>query len=165
MGLKDKVVRALALRWLRGKLNALRGKEKETQMGKVLKFLDGWKLVIGVVVLFGAKVWDGAHNGHAGDFIGNILNVLGWLPGPQSGFTPEGMAVAAASALALWGFVHKLVKAGQQIRAGASVSGSLSTEGYLAQAVSDAVKSEVVNAQLTATADRAAEIAEQRAKK
>ena len=97
MSLKDKIVRTLALRWLRGKLNALRGKERETNMGKALKFLEGWKLLIGITILFLAKVYDGASNGHAGNIVGNVLSIFGWMPGPQSGFTFEGVTVAASA--------------------------------------------------------------------
>lgn len=139
MSLKDKVVKALAVRWVRGKVKALRGKEKESSMGKVLRFLDGWKLVIGVAIIFACKVWDGMNNGHAGDMVGNVLSILGWMPGPQSGFTTEGMTVAAASAIALWGFFAKFYKAAQQVKAGSSVAGALSTEGYVSKYVSDAM--------------------------
>ena len=160
MSLKDKIVRTLALRWLRGKLNALRGKERETNMGKALKFLEGWKLLIGITILFLAKVYDGASNGHAGNIVGNVLSIFGWMPGPQSGFTFEGVTVAAASALTLVGYFAKLWRAQQQVRAGSSLVGSLATEGYLAKAVSDAVKSEVKNAELTKVVDKATIIAE-----
>ena len=134
-GLKDKIVRALALRWFADKVEDWR---KDKGMGgKVLKFLDGWKLIIGVVLLFGTKVWDAAHNGHTGDFLGSVLSTLGWLPGPQSGFTADGIALAAGSAIALWGFVMKIVKAGQQLKAGAKISETLSTEGYVKASVAD----------------------------
>jgi hypothetical protein len=136
MGLKDKVVRALALRWLRGEVKDLRGKEKETTMGKVLKFLDGWKLVIAVVVLFATRVYDAANNGHTGDIVGAFLAALGWAP-PAGFISPEAMTTAAAGALALWGVVHKVIKATQQVQAGSSVAGSLTTEGYIAKYVAD----------------------------
>jgi hypothetical protein len=138
--LKDAIVRKLALRWLHGKADDLRGKDKESTMGKVLKFLDGWKLVIGVIVLFGVKVFDAANNGHTGDVIGSVLSALGWLPGAQSGFTVEGITVAAASGLAVWGFIMKLVKAQQQLKAGAPVHALLSEQGYVTKYVADAVK-------------------------
>jgi hypothetical protein len=141
MGLKDKVVRALALRWLRGKLKDLRGKDKETGMGKVLKFLDGWKLVIGVVALLGVKLWDAAHNGHAGDIVGAILSVLGWMPAAD--YSTE-IARAVPGLLVIWGLVHKLIKAQQQVKAGSSVAGALSTEGYITKYVSDAMQGKAV---------------------
>lgn len=128
LGITDKIIRALALRWLRGKLEDLRGGLKETGMGKVLKFLDGWKLVIGVLLMFGAKIWDAYHNGHTGDFVGSVLTTLGWgLPGDWTG---SEIALAAGGVVSVWGFIHKLIKAGQQIRAGAKAAEVLSAEGY-----------------------------------
>jgi hypothetical protein len=137
VSLKDKVVKALAIRWARGKVKDLRGKEKETTMGKVLQFLDGWKLVIGVVGLFGVNVWDAYHNGHAGQIVGSILVTLGWLPPGE--WTGEAMTKAALAGVALWGFFSKLYKAQAQVRAGSSISGALSTEGYVSKYVSDAM--------------------------
>jgi hypothetical protein len=127
MGLKDTIVRALALRWLRGKTEDLRGKDKESAMGKVLKFLDGWKLVIGVVILTAVKVWDGMHNGHAGDMVGMILTLLGWNPSAGLGID---FGQAAGAIVILIGLGHKVVKAQQQARAGASPTELLSTAGY-----------------------------------
>jgi len=137
MGLKDKVVRALALRWLRGKINDLRSKDKETGMGKLLKALDGWKLVIGVVVLIAVKVYDGLNNGHAGDIVGLVLTMLGWNPSASLGID---FAQAAGAVTVIIGIAHKVVKAQQQVRAGASLAGTLSTEGYVQKYVADAQK-------------------------
>ena len=141
MSLVDSIVKSLALRWLKGKVNDLRKQGTVTTLGKVFKFLEGWKLMIGVAILFSAKVYDAMHNGHSGDIIGSLLSVLGWIPGAQSGFTPEGITVAAASGVALVGFIMKLYTAQKQYRAGSSVSGLLSTEGYVASAIQDATKS------------------------
>lgn len=129
MSLKDKIVRKLALRWARGKVKDLRGKDRETTMGKVLKALDGWKLLLGVLALFAVQVYDQTQNGHAGDIVGAVLTVLGWMP---AGFDLTLLPHAAASAVAVWGFIHKLVKAQKQVRAGSSVAGALGTEGYVA---------------------------------
>jgi len=137
VGLKDKIVKALARRWARGKLEALRGKDKETSMGKVLRFLDGWKLVIAVVVLFGVKVYDSLNNGHAGDIVGAVLTVLGWMP--SGDFTGEGMTQAVAGGVAVWAIIHKVIKAQRQVKAGSSVAGALSTEGYVSEYVADAM--------------------------
>lgn len=137
MGLKDKVARALALRWLRGKINDLRGKKKESQMGKVLQFLDGWKLPIGVVVLIAAKIYDGLHNGHTGDFVGLILSMLGWNPSASLGID---YGQAAAAIMILFGIGHKVVKAKQQVDAGSSISGALSEEGYVQKYIADGIK-------------------------
>ena len=109
-------------------------------MKKVLKALEGWKLVIGVAVIFASKVYDGMSNGHSGDIVGNVLSILGWLPGAESGFTAQSVAVAAASAMAVWGFVAKLVRAQRQLKAGSSPAGLLSAEGYVAQYVAEKAK-------------------------
>jgi hypothetical protein len=128
MGLKDKVVKALALRFARGKVKDLRGKDKETGMGKVLKFLDGWKVVIGVVVLTGVKVFDGLNNGHAGDIVGMVLTLLGWNPSAELGID---FGQLAGAIMIVVGIGHKVAKAQKQARAGASASELLSAEGYI----------------------------------
>ncbi len=133
-GLKNKIVKALALRWMRGKVESLRGKDKETTMGKVLKFLDGWKLVIAVVALAGVNAWDQAHNGHAGNVVAIILSLLGYTPGA------DWLVIArdlGTHGLAIVAILHKLVKAQRQVKAGSSVSGTLSTEGYVRKYVDD----------------------------
>lgn len=105
-----------------------RGKDMQSTVGKILKFLDGWKLVIGVVILAGTKTWDMAHNGHTGDYIGIVLNLLGWSPSGDWGTVALD---AAGPIMILVGIVGKLVKAQQQLRAGTPVSGLLSTQGYV----------------------------------
>ncbi len=137
-GLKDKVVRALALRWLRGKVGSLRGKDKDTTMGKVLKFLDGWKLVIAVVALAGVNAWDQAHNGHAGNVVAIILSLLGYTPGADWLVVARDLGTHGLAVVAI---IHKVVKAQQQVKAGSSVSGALSTEGFVQKYVHDAVVS------------------------
>ena len=134
--LKDKIVRKLALRWARGKVKNLRGKDKETRMGRVLKFIDGWKLTIGVVLVFAAKVYDQLANGHAGDIVGSVIGVLGWNPEAFGG--PE-IAAAAGGAVALIGFAHKLIKARKQLKAGADVSDLLTTNGYVAERIEEVI--------------------------
>jgi hypothetical protein len=135
MGLKDKIVSALARRWALGKLKDLRGKERGTGMGKVLKALDGWKLVIGVVVLIGVKVYDGMTNGHAGDMVGLVLTMLGWNPSAALGID---FGQAAGAVMVLVGLGHKVVKAQQQAKAGAPASALLSQDGYVGMAINDA---------------------------
>jgi hypothetical protein len=134
VNLKDKIVRALAFRWARGKVEALRGKDKETGMGKVLKALDGWKLVIGVVLLTAVKVYDGLNNGHAGRPVEMVLTLLGWNPSADLGVD---FGQAAAAVTILIGIGSKVVKAQKQFKAGSSVPGLLSTEGFVAEAVAN----------------------------
>lgn len=133
MSLKDKIVKALALRYARGKIADLRGKDQETTMGRILKALDGWKLVIGVVVLIAVKTWDGLHNGHAGDAVGLILTMLGWNPSADLGID---FGQAAGAVMVLVGLAHKVVKAQKQVKAGATLSETLTTEGVIKQALS-----------------------------
>jgi len=106
-------------------------------MGKVLKFLDGWKLVIGVVILIAVKVYDGMNNGHAGDMVGLILTMFGWNPSASLGID---FAQAAGAVTVVVGIAHKVYKAQQQVRAGASLSGALSMEGYVQKYVDDALE-------------------------
>ncbi len=139
MSLKDRVVRALALRWMRAKVKALRGKEKETMMGKVLKFLDGWKLVLAVVAIAGAKAWDMSNNGHAGDDVGIVLQILGYTPGAEWGTLARDMG---AHMLALAAILHKLVKAQQQAKSGATATELLSAPGYAKKYINDALNAD-----------------------
>lgn len=141
---KDTIIRKLALRYARGKIKDLRGKDKETSMGKALKFLDGWKLVIGVVVLIAVKVYDGLNNGHAGDIVGLILTMLGWNPSAELGID---FAQAAGAVMILVGIGHKVVKAQQQVKVGSTVAGALSTEGFVQKYVADAIKAGKVPAE------------------
>jgi hypothetical protein len=134
--LKDKIIRKLALRWARGKVKTLRGKDKETGMGKFLKLIDGWKMTIGVVAVFAAKVYDGLTNGHAGDIVGTVTDVLGWSPEAFGG--PEITVAAGATGIVI-GFVHKLWKARKQLKAGTPVSGLLSTDGYVAERIEEVI--------------------------
>jgi len=97
-------------------------------MKKVLAFLDGWKLVIVAVVIFGSRVYDAANNGHTGDFIGAILAALGW---PPTVIDPVAIGAAATGALAVWGVFSRIYKAQQQYRAGATPSELLSMPGYV----------------------------------
>lgn len=105
----------------------------------VYNFLKGYRLMIGVVVIFGAKVWDGMHNGHAGDIVGNMLNILGWLP-TDGGTTISGIAAAAGSAVALFGFWAKIYLAQKQIRNGATVGEALTTNGYVKDYIAESQK-------------------------
>lgn len=124
----DKLKRWAIVKFLKHEVGQLRKEGNVSTASKVLKFLDGWKLMIGVAILFASKVFDALSNGHSGAPIAAILSVLGWLP---SSIDAGSITVAAASAVALWGFISKLYKAQQQSKAGTSASGLLSTEGYV----------------------------------
>lgn len=103
-------------------------------MRGVLKLLDGWKLLIGVVLLFFASLWDqmtGDGTGHARGIVTAVLSVFGWMP---SGFD---VGQAVASAVVLIGFLDKLRKAHKQANAGATTGELLSTEGYVKEARAD----------------------------
>lgn len=128
-GLTDKIVRALALRWLRGKVN-----DKEGALGKALKLLDGWKLMIGVVLLFAVAVYDQMQNGHAGDLLGAVLTILGWMPAAD---WLTQIKEAAPAGVILVGFLARLVKAWRQARAGATATELLTTEGYVKQSIAE----------------------------
>jgi hypothetical protein len=134
MSLLDKAAKKLALRWAGGKIKALRGKGSETTMGKLLKLLDGWKLVIAVVLIAAAKAWDMAHNGHAGDAIGIVLSLFGYTPGADWALLARDMG---AHILALAAIAHKLVKAQKQVLAGARATEVLSPEGAVKQVASE----------------------------
>jgi len=99
-------------------------------MKKVLTALEGWKLTIGVVALFIVGVYDQMHGGHATTLVTGVLQALGWIP--EGGeWTGDAIAKASSSAAVLLGIGGRLYKAQKQIRAGSSVAGALSTEGYL----------------------------------
>jgi len=134
MKLVDKVVQKLALRWAKGKVETLRGKKRETGMGKLLKALDGWKLVIFVLALAGAKAWDMAHNGHAGDAIGIALSLLGYTQGADWAVLARDMGVHLGALAAIG---HKVIKAQRQMKAGATLGETLSPVGAIKAAVAD----------------------------
>lgn len=120
MGLLEKVGKKLFLRWLKGK-------EKGWRMGKAWQFLSGWKLLLGAVSYMGVLVWDQLSNGHAADFAGSILAVLGFDPAAAGVDFPK----AAASLVAVIGVGHKVWKAQRQARAGARASELLAGPGYV----------------------------------
>lgn len=162
MSLKDKIVRTLALRWLRGKTKDLRGKDRETGMGKFLKFIDGWKLVIFTLVLFASRIYDASHNGHTGDIVGAIFAALGMTP-EVAVLDPVALGAAVTGALAIWGVFSRVYKAQKQLRAGSSVAGLLSTEGFVSAAVAKAQVSASSANTLTATIDHAEKVADAKA--
>jgi hypothetical protein len=125
--LKRSIVQKLALRWLRGEANEIRS-GKDGAMKKTLQLLDGWKLMIGTALLFGAAVYDAATGSQATGLVGAVLGALNWAP---EAWDFESAAKAAGAAVAVIGFLHKLYKAGQQARAGTKASALLSTEGYI----------------------------------
>jgi hypothetical protein len=135
MGL-SKLKRWLIVRFIKDRVDNLRGKGKETGMGKVLKFFDGWKLVIATLAIFGSRVYDAFHNGHTGDIVGSVLAAMGWAP-PDGLVSPQAIGGAVTGALALWAVIHKVMVAQAQIRAGSSVAGALTTEGYVSKYIKD----------------------------
>lgn len=92
---------------------------------KILTALQGWKLVIGVLVVFGVKVYDGLHGTRYAGLTDVLLGVFGWTP---TGLDPT---EAVGPAIVLIGIAGKLIRAHQQIKAGSSLSGALGTEGHL----------------------------------
>lgn len=132
-GIIDKAVQALALRWLRGKIGGAR-KEGSGVLSKVLKVLDGWKLVIFVVGIAGASLYDQANNGHAGDTIGLLLSILGYSQGADWLTLARDMGTHLG---AIGAIGHKVWKAQTQMRAGAKFSEALSTAGAVKAAVAD----------------------------
>lgn len=132
----SKLKKWLTIKLVKHEVDSLRGSKKETTMGKVLKVLDGWKLVIAMLLIFGSRVYDAAHNGHTGDIIGSILAAMGWAPAGDLA-SPQALGGAVTGALALWAIVSKVVKAQKQYSAGSSIKGLLSTEGYVSQYLRD----------------------------
>ena len=124
MGLKSWAVRKLALRWLGGKV-------KGWKMGgsKLWKFFDGWKTLIGILIYGGVLAWDAHTNGHAASVVSSILVVLGVDLVALEGMVDWPKLIA--SGVVVLGGIHKLVKAAQQSRAGATPSELLTNEGAL----------------------------------
>jgi hypothetical protein len=139
VGLKDTIVRALALRWAQSKVKDLRGKDSLTVPGKILKFLDGWKLVIGVLVLLAVHIYDASTGSHSANLTTSILNVIGWAPGSD---WLQAIGQATGAVMILVGLISKFVKAVQQARAGSSLAGLLTTEGYISKYVADVTSAE-----------------------
>jgi hypothetical protein len=119
MGIRDRIVRWAALRWLREKA-------KGEKMSKFLRALEGWKLVIGVLILAAAGVYDHYNNGSAGSIVAAVLATVGWMP---SGVDIPQLAGAL---VAIIGIGAKVMRAQRQLRAGAKPSELLSAQGYIA---------------------------------
>jgi hypothetical protein len=122
----DGLRRALALHWLKGEAGDIREGKEGGGMRQALKFLDGWKLLIGTLALFAVAVYDAATGGHATGYITPALSALGWMPAQ---WDVESVSKVAASSLAVWGFIHKLIQAGAQAHAGVPAAALLSPEG------------------------------------
>lgn len=123
----DGIRRVIALHELKGWVGDVRAGKKGADMKKLLTALDGYKLLLGVVIVFGVKVYDGTKGTHYGDLVGSVLSVFGWDSPDAGSFATE----AVGPALVLVGVIGKVYKAQKQIRAGSSVAGALSTEGYV----------------------------------
>lgn len=120
MGLRSWAGRRLFLRWLGGQV-------REWKMGKAWQVFDGWKTVIGGVAYMAVLVYDQMANGHAGEFAGAILAVLGFDP---AALGIEWGKAAAAGALIV-GVGHRIWKANAQARAGVPRAELLSATGYV----------------------------------
>ena len=123
MGLKSWVVKKMALRWLRGKV-------KESKMGKAKKAwaaASGWKTFAAYVGYLCVLVHDQLVNGHAADFAGSVLVVLG-VDVMGEGIDWPKATVTAVGAL---GIAHRLWKAFGQWRAGSGFAELLDTAGYI----------------------------------
>lgn len=120
MGVKDRIVRWAALRWLRGKM------KEGGMLAKVVTALQGWKLVIGVVILTVAAISDHYNNGSAGSIVAAVLATLGWMP---SGVDISQLAGAIVVVIGIGG---KVWRAQRQLRAGAKPAELLSAQGYIA---------------------------------
>ena len=153
--IKDSLVRRFALGWLKGRVNEVR-KGKEGTMKKLLQALDGWKLLIGVVIVFGVKVYDSFKGTHYGDFTASVLAVFGWDSPDATSFATE----AAGPALVLVGVIAKLWKAQAQIRAGSSVAGALSSEGFVVEHEVALAKGKPEAAAVAVKAEEAVAVAE-----
>ena len=138
----ERLKRAIFLRWLRGKVNDWRKQGASSVIGKVWKFLEGWKLVIAFVLLVILKVWDALHNGHTGDFVGSLLAAIGWAP-PQ--WTAPAVGEAAGYVLGLFAIGAKLWVAVKQARAGATPTQLLSTEGAVKLAAAEGVVGDILS--------------------
>jgi hypothetical protein len=126
VSIKDRVVRMLALRWLRGKV-------KGEKMAKVLKALEGWKLVIGVLILAAAGVYDHYNNGSAGSIVAAVLATLGWMP--------QGVDISqlTGALVVIIGIGGKVIRAQKQMRAGATLAEAGSLVGQAKLAVASGV--------------------------
>lgn len=100
-------------------------------MQKALKALEGWKLVIGVLILTGAAVYDHYNNGSAGSIVAAVLATLGWMP---SGVD---ISQLAGAVVVIAGIGSKVWRAQKQMRAGATLPETLSPEGAVKLAMSD----------------------------
>jgi hypothetical protein len=133
VSLKDKVVRALALRWVRGKVERAR-----KEGNAVMKLLDGNKRLIFVLVwLVGAVVQ--LFTGH--DFsqiIGLVGGAIGWADPATLKLAQEAATFWAPLIFGLIAAGHATWKGWTQWKAGARVLEINSLEGYVKLAESRA---------------------------
>jgi hypothetical protein len=129
MGLKDKIAKWAALKWIKGKA-------KDWSGSAVLKFLDGWKtwLVALVLTLFELAKMNGGSD--YTEFACKVMEAFEW----QCGDTAFNPATIAGALFALWALMHKLIKAGRQAKAGATLTEINSTEGYAKLARAESLK-------------------------
>lgn len=128
MSLKDKVVRALALRWLRGKA------DKSRRDGGMVKSLDGWKSLILVLGFIASTLYALATGHDVSALVRGVFGALGWSgEGLESAATIA--TVVAPLLWAIWAAGSRLAKVYRQLKAGAKPGELLSTQGYVKAAI------------------------------
>jgi hypothetical protein len=132
VSLKDKIAKALALRWLRGRIEGARKK------GSVmLKALDGQKRLI-VVLGFIVSGFVGLLTGQdVGAYLDLLLRALGWSDPTLIG-DAKGLATQVVPLLfAIWAAGSALLKLYQQHKAGATLVELGSSAGVIKAALTD----------------------------
>jgi hypothetical protein len=132
VGLTDRIVRALALRWLRGRVDAARKRGSS-----VLRFLDGQKrliVVLGFIVSGFVALLTGQD---VGQWLDLLLRALGWQDAAIIADAKELATQIVPLLFAIWAAAHALWGMWKQHKAGARASELGSPVGVIRAAVAD----------------------------
>ncbi len=136
MSLLERLGLKLAMKWLRGKLARAKGRI-------VLKFLDGNKRLIFVLVFLASGLLKLATGQDIDHLLGGLFQLVGWNDPASTGYASQFATVFAPLIFALWAAAHALWKAWKQWKAGATLTEVNSTAGIVKLAAAEGTLSEL----------------------
>ena len=132
MSIKDRIVKALALRWARGKVG-----EDRKKGGGVMAMLDGNKRLL-VVLAFIVSGFVALLTGHdVSQWVGIVLGVFGWNDPGMVKAAQDTATQVVPMLFAIWAAASSLWKMYLQHKAGATLVELNSPTGVVKAAVAD----------------------------
>lgn len=132
MGIKDRVVRWAALRWLKGKMDRIR-----SEGGAVSKLFEGNQVYITRVIYFAAMLYALFTGGDVGGLVDSAIKALGM---DKPGFHEMALiAIVAQTAFGLYGMYKATRTKIAQWKAGATLAEIGSPEGFAKLAAAQGV--------------------------